>query len=185
VKVLFLDLDGVCNSGRYFKSLADRVASGDGDESSLQQYASGMLDPEAIRELNRIIYKTGAVVVISSTWRHAHPMPHISRMLRFRGFEGFVIGATPQLPTGVRTPAFQKFLDENPGHIDETRNCRGNEIQAWLDAVPVVQSFVILDDDSDMAHLEPSFVKTSNETGLTTAEADRAIEILTKSKLPA
>lgn len=177
MKVLFLDLDGVCNSGRYFKSLADRVARGLGDESRLEQYASGMLDPDAIGELNRVVRKTGAVVVISSTWRHGHPLTHISRMLRFRGFEGHVIGATPELH-GIRTPAFQKFLDENPGHIDGTRNCRGNEIQAWLDVVPAVQSFAILDDDSDMGHLEARFVKTSNEIGLTTVEADRAIEIL-------
>jgi hypothetical protein len=178
VKIIFLDVDGVLNSNAYFLQLATKVARGIDDESSLQQYASGMLDPEAIQELNRIIEASGAIVVISSTWRHAHPATHISRMLRFRGFKGSIIGSTPELPPGVKTPAFEKFLEENPDHWTGNVNCRGNEIQAWLDAVPSVQSFVILDDSSDMAHLELRLVRTSLEIGLTAIEADRAIEIL-------
>jgi hypothetical protein len=177
VKCLFLDIDGVLNSGTYFKTLKDRISQGIGDESSLQQYASGMMDPDAIHELNRIVRETGAVVVISSTWRHAHPLTHISRMLRFRGFNGAVIGATPDLPHGYNTSAFEKFLSKNPGHWTADVRCRGNEIQAWLDVVPV-ESFVILDDDSDMAHLEPFFVKTLNEFGLLSEHADKAIRIL-------
>jgi hypothetical protein len=179
VKVVLLDIDGVLNSVTYFKKLTERITRGIGDEASLQQYASGMLDPDAIAELNRIIEATGAVVVISSTWRMAHPMIHIARMLRFRGFVGNIIGSTPDLENGVKTPAFAKFIEENPDHRDAKEGrCRGNEIQAWLDAVPVVKSFVILDDDSDMAHLEPRLVKMANGLGLTSEDADRAIEIL-------
>lgn len=182
MKILFLDLDGVLNSSAYFQSLAERVAQGLGDESSLQQYASAMLDPEAIWELNRIVQATSAVVVISSSWRHGHPLTHISRMLRFRGFEGHIIGATPELPHGVHTPAFQKFLDENPGHIDGTRNCRGNEIQAWLDVVPAVTKFVILDDSHDFGHLFSFHVHTPLLRGLLPEHANRAIEILNGDK---
>ena len=45
---------------------------------------------------------------------------------------------------------------------------RGTEIQAWLDAWrgEPVESFVILDDEGDMAHLLPRLVQTGWSTGL-------------------
>jgi hypothetical protein len=97
-------------------------------------------------------------------------------MFRYRGFVGNIIGST--LECDDRTPAFEKFLQENPGHIDGTRRCRGNEIQAWLDAVPVVKTFAILDDDSDMGHLLPFLVRTSGQTGLQPEHVEQAIKLL-------
>ena len=53
--------------------------------------------------------------------------------------------------------------------------------QAWLDRhiwrVPL-EACVILDDDSDMAHLSARLVKTTMETGLTQAHVDRAVVLL-------
>jgi len=180
LRVVFLDMDGVLNSNAYFKLIHDRIAQGIHDESSLQQYASGMIDPETVQLLNKLVKATGAVIVISSSWRHAHPMTHISLMLRFRGFEGYVIGCTPELPRGFKTEAFAQFLDVTSDDMRERFKgigCRGNEIQAWLDAVHV-ESFVILDDDSDMAHLNPYFVKTSVAEGLQEEHVEKAIAIL-------
>lgn len=55
MRVLFLDIDGVCNSERYAKERAK----------------GGMLDidPVAAARVNRIIDATGCAVVLSSTWR--------------------------------------------------------------------------------------------------------------------
>jgi hypothetical protein len=66
---------------------------------------------------------------------------------------------------------------------------RGIEIQAWLDAnanVPegsilmpklTVEEFVIVDDDSDMAHLtESKLVQTDNDLGLTLKNAREIIK---------
>jgi hypothetical protein len=55
---------------------------------------------------------------------------------------------------------------------------RGLEIQEWLDAHPEVERFVILDDECDMAHLEPFMVKTKFDCGLTEQDAEKAIAIL-------
>lgn len=53
---------------------------------------------------------------------------------------------------------------------------RGEEIQQWLDANPT-GSFIILDDEVDMAGLESRLVRTHVETGLTEEDADRAIRM--------
>lgn len=182
ISAIFLDVDGVLNSHNYWKTLDGRRSDA-GTEATNEQYASGMIDSDAVAELNRIVKATGAVVVLSSSWRHAHSMTHMNRMLRFRGFDGFLVGATPELPHGVQTPAFREFLQANPEHWTERVNCRGNEIQAWLDIMAkVVSKFTIIDDDSDMAHLEPFLVKTPYETGLTPELADEAIAMLTHGK---
>lgn len=154
--VVFLDIDGVLNSGKHFMDMEGEPRSHGrlGDE----QYAKYMLDPEAVARLNRIFDATKAVAVISSSWRIAHSLPAISWMLRYRGFTGKVIGATP-VSSGQR----------------------GDEIQEWLDLVPV-ESFVILDDDSDMQHLRPFLVKTSFPYGLLDEHVDLAIEVIQGKK---
>ena len=179
LKIVFADVDGVLNSHNYWKTLDGRRSAAEGNEPSTEEYAQGMIDPDAVAELNRIVKTTGAVVVLSSSWRHVHSMTHMNRMLQFQGFDGFLVGATPELPHGVQTPAFKAFLQANPDHWTGRVNCRGNEIQAWLDSMAkVVSKFTIIDDDSDMAHLEPFLVKTPYETGLTPELANKAIRML-------
>jgi hypothetical protein len=56
---------------------------------------------------------------------------------------------------------------------------RGREIQAYLNNAAGVESFVIIDDDDDMEHLKPHLILTPFEIGLTEADADRAIAMLT------
>jgi hypothetical protein len=51
---------------------------------------------------------------------------------------------------------------------------RGEEIQAWLTENPDVTQFVILDDDSDMAHLIDHLVQTDHKVGLTAADVKKA-----------
>lgn len=67
--------------------------------------------------------------------------------------------------------------------IDVTGNehgIRGHQIQCWLDRNPGVTGMVILDDESDMGNLMNKLVKTNSFVGLTTTEAERAIETLAK-----
>jgi hypothetical protein len=58
---------------------------------------------------------------------------------------------------------------------------RGHEIQAWLDARArrqTIESFVILDDSADMAHLLPRLVRTPFATGLGDEHVDQAVAML-------
>ena len=58
---------------------------------------------------------------------------------------------------------------------------RGIEIQRWLNETKYeIESFVILDDDSDMLHLSEKLVKTKGTRGLTEKEAKEAIDMLNK-----
>ncbi len=150
-RYVVLDLDGVLNSGRYFSSWKP---SASGLVTIDDWYE--MLDPAAVARLEAIVQKSGAKVVISSTWRMHKTVEQLATDLREHGFTGRVVGATPELRGG-----------------------RGVEIQAWMDACGVTaEQIVILDDDSDMLHLRPRLVKTTHDEGLTDAHVTEALRLL-------
>jgi len=140
MKIVFLDIDGVLNSGEHFKSGLDQSL-----RMQDKAWWMEMLDPAAIALLNGLLDRTGAKVVVSSTWRHAQEVDEIQECLEGKGFTGKLIGATPR--RGYET--------------------RGEEIQAWIDSTHHdVEAFVILDDDSDMGELMGRLVHTTWEKGL-------------------
>lgn len=157
-KVIFLDVDGVLNSLPFVRSVKGR-------ESLLSH-----LDPRAVRVFADLVHATGAEVVLSSSWRIIVSLQQMAAWLRERGFTGRLIGATPH---DVPAPAGRFSCP------------RGLEIQQWLDVHgTAVTSFVILDDESDMAHLEHRLVKTDMNVGLTAEDSARAIEVLQRPVRP-
>ena len=70
MKVIFLDIDGVLNSTKWF-DLCRELKAKDPD------YVFPELDTVAISNLNWVIRETGALVVVSSSWRWTHPLPMI------------------------------------------------------------------------------------------------------------
>lgn len=162
--VLFLDFDGVLNSSNWYRART-RTPNPTQEEHHLNE-----LDPSAVAQLSRIIRETNCSVVISSTWRRGNSVGYLIRILVKRGLSnahwGNFIGATPildgRLPSGIYTAPE-----------------RGLEIQAWLDDHPEkFEHVVILDDDSDMAHLLPNLIGCNGNEGLTAEKATLAIEIL-------
>lgn len=150
-RVLFLDIDGVLNSAEWFAKTKD-VRSGLSRIDELQE----MLDPRAVALLNDLLARTGATVVLSSSWRIAYGIGFIQRALMARGFAGRLRDKTPS----IGSP-------------------RGREIQAWLDRrQEPVESFVILDDGSDMLHLSDRLVQTSWGTGLQPEHVERAVQVI-------
>jgi len=117
--------------------------------------------------LAKIIEATGAMIVVSSTWRSRGTIA-IKDMWEFRNLPGDVIGCTG---------------------YDVDRH-RGNEIQNWLNEVnsyTEIESYVILDDDSDFLLCQRKHhVKTAGNNhldavegfGLTTLCTEKAINIL-------
>lgn len=156
MKVIFLDFDGVLNSWAWWARQPPRTRD-------QHEY---LLDPAAIGLVNQLVMRTGAHVVISSSWR-LNSMMKPAATLCACGFTGVVLGQTPD---GSRRYG---------SHIYVAR-VRGQEIQQWLDEEPrePVESFVILDDDSDMVHLADRHIKTSQSIGLTQADVDRAVVML-------
>lgn len=130
--IVFLDVDGV------IVTLRSKIIA----------------DPEAVAALNWLTDSTGAVIVVSSTWRKAG-FQRIAEILASWGITGQVVSVTPDLGWGIE---------------------RGCEIRAWLCGHN--GPFVILDDEADMGSLDRFLVRTNYDVGLTMEDAIRAAGLL-------
>jgi hypothetical protein len=153
---LFLDLDGVCNSHRYFfggESMGDR-----------ERNIFNMIDPSTIPHLNAICDPLGVKVVITSSARLAYPMGQFKRAFRDHGLNAPIIGKTGYSAVGDST------------------NRRGIEIGNWLHAEKNLRyeprRFLILDDSADMGPLLPYLVRTTWGEGLLAEHVEPALKIL-------
>jgi hypothetical protein len=131
-KVLFLDIDGVLNSAR--SCYARGGFPHDFSEDGFKKF-----DHIAIDLIQRLCEKTGAKIVLSSTWRILHTVLECA--------------------DGLSLPIFDRTKMLN--------GPRGKEIKEWLDRHPEVTKYAIVDDDSDMLpEQKPFFVQTSFNDGL-------------------
>ena len=155
MNVVFLDFDGVLNSKSY-------IARCRSERKNFDVAGPTGLDKDAVSKINRLA-ALGCKFVISSTWRHIYSSKEsLQNLLNLRGFNGEVIGVTPQL-----------WLRH-----------RGDEIQKWLDDWDMnecgdgISSFVIIDDNDDMEHLTRHLIKTDDAVGVTDSNIDEIIVFL-------
>jgi histidinol phosphatase-like enzyme len=167
MKIIFLDIDGVLNSSDYVNSLPYLMETKDMSDAEIMLIAHHThLDPLAIKVLNDLVKRSGAEVVLSSTWRAKYSVDEMNKMLKDRGAEFTISAATPIL--------FGKLSSRIP---------RGKEIAHYLKMLETQpDSFVIIDDHDDMIHLKPKLVKTSMKHGLTEADVEAALKILNGDK---
>lgn len=156
--IVFLDIDGVLNRTKHAKHIR--------------------FEEDLVERLKRIVDQTNAQIVISSFWRHFHE--YIAYVLDRYGIAASrVVGATP----GLGHHKDSKMIDRSSDDIKEY-TCRSQEIKVWLAKhAPENANYVILDDRpsaADGTQLE-RFVFCKTELGLTEEDADKAIEILTRS----
>lgn len=162
MKVIFLDIDGVLNV--YCQS-RDKWGC--------------LFHQHLVENLRWIIEKTGAKIVISSTWRY-DGLEVMKQMWLDRGLPGDVIDITPSTQDVVENSDIE-FYDL----VD-----RGHEIKLWLDNNSV-DNWCIIDDDNDfLPNQMDNFVRTSNNEdhpdcvdmgyGLTKICAERVVEILNR-----
>ena len=155
MKVVFLDFDGVLNSLEFLQR----------EPGPLDR-----LDPVAIAHLNTIVQRSGAHVVISSSWRLSRSSMELRHLLEQLGFAGTIAGCTPDLSGAIR------FADY--GFI------RCSEIRAWLaQCVQPLEHFVVLD-DAELEEIEPNLVRTTFERGLMEEHVSAALQVL-RSETPA
>ena len=151
MKVVFLDFDGVlCNH--------ESISAGYKARAAPEQDPYGPHE-DCVAALNHIIEQTGAMIVVSSTWRRISKFrTAMAEQLNKWSVKGTVLDITPVLNEEIR----------------------GKEIAQWLNSYSrhPVESFVILDDDSDMGELRPRLVQTDGAKGLTMDDAERAIAML-------
>jgi hypothetical protein len=161
MKYVFLDIDGVLNCREFFEKTKPAEKF---EENELSEFERNLahVGKEYVQRLNGLVDVGRVAFVLSSTWRILSSVNHVEKVLKHQGFEGNLIGATP-VQIGKR----------------------GREIASWLvsatgtDAFNRATSkdwpkFVILDDDSDMLHLEGWLVKTDNQFGLQDEHIEKA-----------
>lgn len=167
MKIIFLDIDGVFNSEDYGNSEFYLISTaGLSDAEIMLTHHHHHLDPLAIKTFNDLVKRSGAEVVLSSTWRGRYSPEVMTQMLKERGAEFEIKASTPKL--------FGKMSERIP---------RGKEIAAYLRGLEVQpESFVILDDHDDMLQLKKYLVQTSMKHGLTTDDVEKALKILNPEK---
>lgn len=85
MKVIFLDIDGVLNSGPFLTCQHDVGFFDDIDQ----------IDPVNVEFLNQIINATNSKIVVSSSWRNHFDFNFLVKFLRSAGIVGEVVGKTP------------------------------------------------------------------------------------------
>jgi len=129
MKLIFLDVDGVLNT------------------------RPGSLDSDKIQLLREIVEKTGAEVVLSTSWREVPRMKErLLKVLRFYGITP--IGSTPEIEYELQAWGWA------------TKAPRRDEIQSFLRGwVPC--TYVILDDDVNADDGSEGWIWIDPKTGLT------------------
>lgn len=87
MKFLFLDIDGVLNTGCYQESL---IGSG----QSITDEDGALFDPNAVENLRTIIDETSAKIVLTSTWR-MDGIDAMREMWKRRTMPSYVYAITP------------------------------------------------------------------------------------------
>ena len=171
-KVIFLDVDGVLNSSRTL-------------------YEDISLEDDLILNLKELVYKTGAKIILSSSWRLSTEA--IATLMDKLDKFGLVISG--MTCDGVDLDWLEKYeFDTTKKYLDtkfdydenkqiKITHDRGAEIFKWLHDHDDC-AYVILDDEIE--DIKPYFsesviVKTSYKTGLTKEDVKKAIQILNKN----
>ncbi|MCM1188688.1 MAG: HAD domain-containing protein [bacterium] len=168
IKVLFLDIDGVLNSGCWNDSHPEEISDGT------------LIDEEKIRLLGSLVKKTGSKIILHSGWRtwfdpELKPLRAESRkLLELLGREGLRIeGITPDLTT-EKIRKTKKFS-----------LVKADEILLWLKTHRDVSAWVVLDDlDLHNIQVAQHQVRPDPATGLTVEDTKKAEKILS-GEIPA
>lgn len=174
-RVIFLDIDGVLNSTSWRREQLENSMPG----SSRERRMARLIDPTTVARLNTLVARSGAEVVLSSSWRLTLEVEQMQQVLDIVGFDSRLAGRTPR--PEEHDPAVHRRWTGRDAPTDRELS-RGFEIQQWLDAHEDVRGLAILDDGTRMAHLSPWQVRTSAARGLCDEHIDEALERLERPR---
>lgn len=148
--IIFLDFDGVMDTA-YYDLYLTKHGMAENDKFGV------VFDPDCVRNLGRIIERTGADIVVSSSWKDFMSLVDFHEMWKYRNLPGKVIGLTPNVA-----------------------GKRGTQIDAWLQEHNV-DNYVIIDDldaDNFTSSQIPHLFVVNPYTGLDENTAYRIIGFL-------
>jgi hypothetical protein len=186
LKIIFLDIDGVLNSFKTLVITGHYPHARDKDPAGKYIDKAGSIDKYAVSLVNLLCIATDAYIVLSSSWRIGYLLHEVQEMLAEMGLDPKrVIGMTDRLGK-MRGQEIERFLLGITG----TRNDRGIMITHGLIEdhflVPekiTIESYVIIDDDSDMLESQDkNFVNTSHYEGLTLMDTLKAGKVLSNDE---
>lgn len=152
MKIIFLDIDGVLNSEKAYRSGECNYTKWNwenGTEDHHQSFCSWSKEL-----LNNLIDETGAKIVISSTWRSSG-IEFMRKVWEIEGMHGEIIGITPNfrgdingynIPRGCEIDYYLEH-DLKFNHINWDKDTQ----QQYMDRSGV-ENYIIIDDDSDMLY---------------------------------
>lgn len=151
MKIIFLDFDGVITTYQ----------------------SKWKIDMNKIKIINDICDKTDAKIVVSSSWKIGYrgvvPVFHESLKQYFIKNQYLV----------HFKDTFDKFISNIIGMTESIGGLRGDEIKFYMNKHPEVDSYVILDDDSDMLDQQLfNFIQTDTYEGITERDAKLCVDIL-------
>ena len=128
------------------------------------EWCISQIDPEAVKLVKEIVEKTGAEIVLSSSWRG-------NKEKNKEFFKQFGLEISDETTRNLQVTCNNEILF----------TFRGLEIDYYLSKHHDVSNYVIIDDDSDMLlYQKDYFVKTDYNIGIQQCDVDKAINILNK-----
>lgn len=165
MKVIFLDVDGVINSEQICNKKNGPRCQGYWGISSI-----------LLRKLKRIVDETGAVIILTSSWK-TNWIRYIKRgQCEYVGIDLF----GKYLHNKIRK--FGMEISGTTAGCEMTCFDRGQGISVWLKKHEDVTHWVVLDDvvfdDYEDYGIMPHLVHTDEQVGLTDNDVEKAIKIL-------
>ena len=166
-KIIFLDFDGVLNTQYYQEQLQSH-------SKKCQDEYGALFDPNAVKQLKRIIDATNADIVVESSWKY-YGLDAMKELWKVRNLPGRIIDITPS------TISDEYLLSSDLENIHPSLlHCKGVEIASWLSKYETQDiRYVIIDDEYVILNSQLShFILTNPYEGITEEQANQAISIL-------
>lgn len=169
-KLIFLDIDGVMNSERFFKDVwkISNIPEVKKKMPHFRCFCSEMFGYDAIYYIDKLCKETDARIVISSTWRLGYSVPQLGRIFLHNGSNSdFVVGKTGR----------RHFINGQVSFRDE-------EILTYLEENYTKEEYdklkyVVIDDDTyDLRRVENHLITVDNKVGFTKKDYNKAYKIL-------
>ena len=175
MRVIFLDIDGVLTTCSYHNPDTNHI------------------DPRRVWILSQIVNRTGAKIVLTSTWKMGYDKDSgkkedyykiLEKVLTEYGLEIFDI--TDDIPEKIKNPLPQTFSLEDLDNVEGVHGTgRAAEVEKWI-RKHVVENFVILDDEDhdwkeyglDKNWIHTCYYGPDCAAGLLEEHVDKICEIL-------